>query len=245
MEPLRQLAKEKLRGKKAIAVMSAKGGVGKSLVSALLALSLRGAVLVDLDVHTMATTKLFGLEDKLHEVTKNGIEPFKLGELGVVSLGGIVKDKYVVLPGGNAGEVMESLVAYANLGDANYVVFDLPPGLGDEVLTLERLTDFFPVVVTTPSAVSVKVVEYVMRYLNEREKRPLLVVNMAYMDCGDDKVARPFGDLKNAEDLAKRYNAPVVELPIDPSLESYIGKVHEYDGVVKGKVKKELVPYLT
>ncbi|MCQ4335596.1 MAG: P-loop NTPase, partial [Sulfolobaceae archaeon] len=56
-----------------MAVMSAKGGVGKSVISSLIALSLPKATLIDLDVHGMAVPKLFGLEGRLHEVTSKGI----------------------------------------------------------------------------------------------------------------------------------------------------------------------------
>lgn len=237
MEPLEVLAKSKLSGKKSIAVMSAKGGVGKSLISALLSLAISSSnptTLIDLDIHTMAVTKLFGLENKLHEVTKRGIEPFTIGNLGVISLGGVVKDKYVILPGSNNRSVMESLIAYSVINDV--VLFDLPPGLGDEVLLLEHLTDFVPVVVTTPSKVSVKVVEYLVRYLTEKGKRPHLVVNMAYYDCEGGKKVRPFGDERAVNELVKKYGLEYTELPIDPLLEDYIGRIDKYDGVVKQKV---------
>lgn len=237
MEPLEVLAKSKLSGKKTIAVMSAKGGVGKSLVSALLSLAISSSnptTLIDLDIHTMAVTKLFGLENKIHEVTKRGIEPFTIGNLGVISLGGVVKDKYVILPGSNTRSVMQSLIAYSVIEDV--VVFDLPPGLGDEVLLLEHLTDFVPVVVTTPSKVSVKVVEYLIRYLTEKGKIPSLLVNMAYYDCDGNKKVRPFGDERAVNELAKKYGLKYAELPIDPSLEEYIGRIDQYDGVVRQKV---------
>ncbi len=239
MEPLRQLAKEKLSNKRVVAVMSAKGGVGKSVISSLLSLSFserENTLLIDLDIHTMATTKLFGLEGRLHEVGKDGIEPFKVGRLGVVSLGGIVKDNYVLLPGGNNGGVMESLIAYADMKGVERVVFDLPPGLGDEVLVLERLTKYSPVVVTTPSKVSVKVVEYLVRYLTERNSKPFLVVNMAYFDCG--KVVRPFGDVENVKALSEKYGVSLLEMPIDPNVEDYIGNIQGYNGPLKERVKE-------
>jgi Mrp family chromosome partitioning ATPase len=129
MELLEFLAKSKLSGKKTIAVMSAKGGVGNSLVSALLSLAISSSnptTLIDMDIHTMAATKLFGLENEIHEVTKRGIEPFTIGNLGVISLGGVVKDKYVILSGSNTRSVMQSLITYSVIGDV--VVFDLLPG---------------------------------------------------------------------------------------------------------------------
>ncbi len=226
MEPLRQLAKDKLSKKKVYAIMSAKGGVGKSIISSLLSLLMKDSTLIDLDIHTMAIPKLFGLDGKLHEVTKNGIEPFEVGTTKIVSLSGIVKDNYVVLPGGNQSNIMESLIAYSHISTEN-VIFDLPPGLGDEILVLERISDFIPIVVTTPSKLSRKVVEYIIRYLKDRGKKPKTIVNLAYMDC-DGKIVKPFGDYEG------------FGLPIDPSIEDYIGRIQYYDGIVKKKLDEFL-----
>jgi Mrp family chromosome partitioning ATPase len=221
--PLRELARSRLAGRKVIAVMSTKGGVGKSVVASLIALSLPSSTVIDLDLHGMAIPKLFGLDGKMHEVGKDGIEPFKVNNVELVSLSGVVGNKYVILPGRNAASVMEELIAYSKIG-SKYVVVDMPPGLGDEVLVLEEVADFVPVVVTTPSKVSQKVVDYVVGYLRDRGKRPYLVVNMAYVRCGD-QVLRLWGEAEG--DL---------ELPIDPSLESYVGKIQDYEGELRDKV---------
>jgi len=228
MEPLRELAKDKLKGKKVVAVMSAKGGVGKSVISALLSLSLPSSVtLIDLDIHTMAIAKLFGVESKELEVNKEGLQPVNIKNVGLISLAGIVRDKYVLLPGRNQSNVMKELIAYSAI-KSEYVVFDLPPGLGDEILVLEELTDFKPVVVTTPSKVSVKVVNYLLDYLKEKGKKSTVIVNMSYFNCGNEKV-RPFGDFQGD-----------VNLPIDPSLEDYIGRIQEYGGEVKNVLRENL-----
>jgi len=232
MEPLRELAKDKLKGKKVIAVMSAKGGVGKSVISALLSLSLPSSVtLIDLDIHTMAIAKLFGVENKELEVNKEGIQPINIKNVGLISLAGIVRDKYVLLPGRNQSNVMKELVAYSAI-KSDYIVFDLPPGLGDEILVLEELTDFEPVVVTTPSKVSVKVVNYLLDYLKEREKKPTVIVNMSYFNCGEERV-RPFGNFQGD-----------INLPIDPSLEDYIGRIQEYEGEIKNVLRENLAKIL-
>ena len=225
MEPLRQLARKRLEGKKVIAVMSTKGGVGKSLIASLIALSFPSSAVIDLDLHGMAVPKLFGVEGKLHEVSKEGIEPFRIGNVDIFSLAGVVGDKYVVLPGRNQANVMEELIAYSNVRPQT-VVFDMPPGLGDEVLVLEEVSDFLPVVVTTPSRVSSKVVNYILSYLKEKGKKPYVVVNMAYINC-DGKVVRPWGVAKG--DL---------ELPLDPTIEDYVGRIYEYKGEVRQKVEE-------
>ncbi|WP_029366510.1 P-loop NTPase [Saccharolobus islandicus] len=232
VEPLLELAKGKLKGKKVIAVMSSKGGVGKSVVSALLSLSLvPSATLIDLDIHSMGIAKLFSVENRSLEVSKEGIVPIKIGNVNLISLAGIVRDRYVILPGRNQSNVMKELIAYSII-NSDYVVFDLPPGLGDEVLVLEELTDFKPVTVTTPSKIAIKVVKNLIEYLNERGKKSLIVVNMSYFNC-HGKREYPFG-----------YKDGDVNLPIDPNLEEYIGKIHEYNGDVKKVIEKELIPKL-
>ncbi|BFH73935.1 P-loop NTPase [Sulfurisphaera javensis] len=232
MEPLRELAKEKLRGKKVIAVMSAKGGVGKSVISALISLSLpSSATLIDLDIHTMGIAKLFGIENVSFEVSKEGIEPAKIKNVNLISLAGVVRDRYVILPGRNQYNVMKELIAYSNI-KTDYVVFDLPPGLGDEILVLEELTDYKPIIITTPSKVSIKVVKYLIDYLYEKNKKPIMVVNMSYFTCGSEKV-KPFGSYEGD-----------VNLPIDPNIEEFIGKIQNYEGEVKKVIEKELIPLL-
>ncbi|MFP3261101.1 MAG: hypothetical protein RXQ22_09595 [Sulfolobus sp.] len=114
---------------------------------------------------------------------------------------------------------MESLIAYSHI-DTNTVLFDLPPGPGDEILVLERITDFTPIVVTTPSKISKKVVGYLTRYLIERGKEPNILVNLAYIECVG-KVVKPFGEYEG------------FGLPIDPNLEDYIGRIQGYEGIIK------------
>jgi Mrp family chromosome partitioning ATPase len=190
----------------------------------LLALTIGNTTLIDLDIHTMAIPKLFGLEGKLHKVTKNCIEPLEVKTTKIVSLSGIVKDNYVILPGENQSSIMESLIAYSHI-DTNTVLFDLPPGPGDEILVLERITDFTPIVVTTPSKISKKVVGYLTRYLIERGKEPNILVNLAYIECVG-KVVKPFGEYES------------IGLPIDPNLEDYIGRIQDYEGIIKEKLKE-------
>ena len=114
MRPLLESAREKLRRRKVIAVMSGKGGVGKSVVAALAALAKPGSALMDLDLEGASAPRLFGLSGRLHEISKEGIEPLEVGGVKVFSLGGIVGDRYVVLPGyGQAGAV-EALLAFEN-----------------------------------------------------------------------------------------------------------------------------------
>ncbi|MGC8947864.1 MAG: P-loop NTPase [Thermoprotei archaeon] len=239
MNPLTILAREKLKTKKVSAVMSAKGGVGKSLISALLAMlysKREKTVLIDLDIHGMSAAKLFGVENKLHSVTRYGILPFYIQDLGIITLNGIVKDRYIVLPGSDRGSVMESLISYSDFRSAEHVVFDMPPGLSDEILILNRITKYDPIIVTTPSKISTKTVEQLLQFLNDTKIAPkYLIVNMAYINY-ENTIIRPFGDIIHAKKLSEKYNANLIEIPIDPSIEEFVGRIHEYNGEIIKKL---------
>jgi len=235
MRPIIDLARERLKGKRVFAVLSGKGGVGKSMVAAFWAMALPKSALIDLDLFNMSTVKLFGV-DKLHEVDKEGIKPFEVDGVKFFSLGGIVGDRWVVLPGANEGSVAEALLAFADLTGVENVVVDMPPGTGEVLLTLARATPFTPIVVTTPSRAAVSVVRRLMDYLQEQSIAPeVLVVNMAYLMCKGEKI-RPFGWPRELEDLKSRVKH-VLELPLDPSLEDHIGNLAKYRGEVFQAVK--------
>mgnify|MGYP001770641237 FL=1 len=234
-EPTLELARDRLRNREVIVIASGKGGVGKSTISALLALGMAGresTVLIDLDIHGMSIPKLFGIENRMHEVSKEGLEPIIINNrLGIISLRGVVGNKYVVLPGERRGGVLLDLFAYTNYGNAKYVIVDMPPGMSDELLILHRLRDYMPIIVTSPSKQSIGVVEDLLRYLMDSGIRPrAMVINMAFMVCGSETV-KPFGDTRWAVELARKYGIEVVrELPIDTAIEDYVGRISDYKG---------------
>lgn len=238
MRPLLERARDNLRDKEVVAVMSGKGGVGKSTVATLLAFLHKDTALIDLDIFGMSIPRLFGVVGRLHEVEKEGIKPFEIGGVKLFSLGGVVGDRYVVLPGANEGGVVEALLAFADLDGVKRVVIDMPPGMGEALLALERVAKFKPVLVSTPSKMSIKVVGHLADYLSERGvKPPLFVLNMAYVECGGVKVY-PFGRGEEARQLAERLGSTIVELPIDPDFENYVGKIHEYRGPIYRELQK-------
>lgn len=243
MRPLVELARARLSGKNVVAVMSGKGGVGKSLVAALLALSKPNSALIDLDLFGMSAPQLFGAKG-LHEVDKEGIRPFEVGGVKLFSLRGVVGDRFVVLPGASQGGVTEALLAFADLGEVENVVIDMPPGMGEELLTLSRVTQFKPVVVATPSATSLKVAGHLIEYLTEMGIRPpVIALNMSYVQCNGSRVY-PFGDSKKAAETLTAKADHVVELPIDPEVESYVGRIAEYKGPLYTAVKNLIAPYV-
>ncbi len=241
-EPTLELARDRLGNKEVITVVSGKGGVGKSTISSLLAMGISEidrTVLIDLDIHGMSIPKLFGTEGRMHETSKEGLEPIIINDkLGVISLRGVVGNKYVILPGERRGGVLLDLLAYTNYGNARYVIVDMPPGMSDELLVLHRLRDYMPIIVTTPSRHSVGVVEDLVRYLVDLGIRPrAVVINMAFMICGNE-TARPFGSTEWVIELVNRYGIKLIkELLIDPVIEEYIGRISEYRGQLLMELK--------
>ena len=242
LEPLRELARDRLTGRTVIAITSGKGGVGKSTIASLMALIISRygrTTLVDLDLHGTSIPRAMGVQGRVHEVSKEGIEPIRVLEnLGVISIRGIIGSRYVVLPGEREGNVMEALLAFTNYGDSRFVMIDMPPGMSDELLVLGRVTNFMPIIVTTPSKQSLCVVEDLIRYLVDTKQQPrYLIVNMSYIQHGAS-IIRPFGNVNMAYELGKRYGLSIIELPIDPSLENYIGSIINYRGELLSRLEQ-------
>ncbi|MDI9611371.1 MAG: P-loop NTPase [Archaeoglobales archaeon] len=242
MNPILEMAKSRFKAKKVIAVMSAKGGVGKSTIASLIALNLserQKTALIDLDIYGNSTLKLFGI-NKLHEVSKEGIEPFLVGNLSIYSIGGLVGDHYVVLPGKDEGNVVESLLGLANVKE-DLVVIDTPPGMGEELLTLSRVLNPEIYLVTLPSKLSLKIVKHMLDYLLELGLKPkMILANMSFLDTANGRIY-PFGELEPVKELGEEFDIRVECLPFDPSIEEFVGRIQDYNGVLKEELARFLI----
>jgi ATP-binding protein involved in chromosome partitioning len=146
-----------------IIVMSGKGGVGKSTVSANLAyaLSEKGYVvgLLDSDLHGPSIPKILGIEDKKPESKKGEINPILVSpKLKVMSMGFLIKDKDspVIWRGPMKMAAIKQFIGDFSWGNLDYLIVDLPPGTGDEPLSIAQLIPNLDgaVVVTTPQDVA-------------------------------------------------------------------------------------------
>lgn len=215
------------RADKIILVASGKGGVGKSLISACLALSLsdlgRKVGVLDLDVHGPSIPNLLNLRDEIR-ATKDGFNPAKVWGLEVMSLGLLTGDLPIPLRGEHKRSLISMLTALTNWGKLDYLVVDLPPGTGDETIwSIRSLRGFNrggAILVTIPSILSLSVVKRTLKLLSEEGLRILGVVeNMSHFKCGND-VVRPFGSI-HLEELGVNI---LGRIPIDPSIEEAISK---------------------
>lgn len=150
--------------KNIIGISSGKGGVGKSTVSANLAVALAAAGykvgLLDADIFGPSMPKMFGVEDEqlymVNELGRDWIEPLQKYGVKMLSIGFLVdKEKPVLWRGGMASNALKQLIGDALWGDLDYFLIDMPPGTSDIHLTLvQTLGITGVVVVTTPQEVA-------------------------------------------------------------------------------------------
>ena len=206
---------------KVILVGSGKGGVGKSFVASGLALSLtykgyRTGIL-DLDIHGASLPHYLGVRPPLKS-GKNGLEPKRAGKLKVMSMGLLTGNNAVPVRGAKKQELIAQLFSITNWGKLDYLVVDLPPGTGDEVLSaFELFSDKCSLVlVTTPSPNALNVVSRLGSLARiERVAISGIVVNMAYSKIGK-KTNYPFGkpDVKLLEKILD--SNILVMIPLEP-----------------------------
>lgn len=179
--------------KNIIAVMSGKGGVGKSTVAANLAVALAGsgakAGLLDADIYGPSAPLMFGLTDAKpsgHEVEgKTILEPIEKFGVKVLSIGFFVDpDKALIWRGPMAANYLNQLLTGADWGELDYLVIDMPPGTGDIHLTLVQSVPVTgAVIVTTPQEVALADARKAYQmFTTESIKVPVLglVENMAW-----------------------------------------------------------------
>lgn len=149
--------------KHVIMVLSGKGGVGKSTVSVNLAYALsahgKKVGLLDLDMHGPNIPKMLGIEDHKLAVRGDHIEPVHVtGMLSVISMAFLLPDTStpIIWRGPMKMAAIQQFLAGVNWGPLDYLVVDLPPGTGDEALTIAQLAPNVrgAVIVTTPQDVA-------------------------------------------------------------------------------------------
>ena len=150
--------------KNVIAVSSGKGGVGKSTVSANLAIALAKlgykVGLLDTDIFGPSMPKMFGVEEErpysVHKDGRDLIEPIEKYGVKLLSIGFFVSPTTATLwRGGMACSALKQLIADADWGDLDYFILDTPPGTSDIHLTLlQTLAITGAVIVSTPQQVA-------------------------------------------------------------------------------------------
>ncbi len=218
---------------KVVAVASGKGGVGKSLVAALLASAaakrgLRAAVL-DADITGPSIPKAFGITGGTLGSEKGILPSVSAGGVRVMSLNLLVDNpsEPVVWRGPVIAGAVKQFWTDVFWDDIDVMFVDMPPGTGDVPLTVfQSLPVDGVVVVASPQELVGMIVEKSVRMAAMMEKKVLgLVENMSYLECPDcGRRIEVFGPSR-ADELAERHGIPVVcRLPIDPEYASAVDK---------------------
>jgi ATP-binding protein involved in chromosome partitioning len=223
------LIKKKMSGvRNKIAVMSGKGGVGKSTVSANIALclALKGLKtgLIDSDFHGPSIPKILGLQGKRLLVGKEGIIPVP-GPLGikVVSMAFLMEDKESLtwVDEFKRG-ALEEFLASVNFGSLDYLVLDLPPGTGAETLNLMKyIPDLTGVlIVTIPSEVSQDVARRGVSICLKAQVPILgIIENMSGFVCPDCGRKVNIFQAGGGEKLAQELNIPFLgNIPLEEKI---------------------------
>ena len=224
-----------------ISVMSGKGGVGKSLVSSLIAVALKrqgyDVGILDADITGASIPRMFGLTDRpaggdsgiLPVLSRSGIEIMSINLL-LPS-----EDDAVIWRGPLIGRAINQFGENVLWGKLDYLIIDLPPGTADAPLTVMQS---FPIsgviIVFTPQDLTKMIVRKAVNMAKSMNKPVLGVVeNMAYLYVAEiDKKIELFGRSR-AEEMAESVNAPLLgQLPIDPELAKLCdeGNIERYNG---------------
>jgi ATP-binding protein involved in chromosome partitioning len=233
-DPRTSIIGERLKQvRRIIAVSSGKGGVGKSLVATTLALTLtkKGCKvgLFDLDFTSPSTHLIIGAKDVQPKEEKGLIPPTVKG-LEYMSLVYYVGDNAAPLRGAETSNALIELLAVTLWGDLDYLIIDMPPGIGDAVLDLIRLVPRIEfLIVTTSSQLAFETVKKQLRLL--QELKILIVGIVENMKMTDSKTVQ-----QQTEALGVRF---LSEIPHDATVESAIGDTEKLLGTQIGrKVQK-------
>jgi ATP-binding protein involved in chromosome partitioning len=244
---------EKLNNvKHVIAVMSGKGGVGKSLVAGLLATSLRRCGnrvgVLDADITGPSIPKMFFANDARAGFSPLAILPVKTNTgISVMSINLLLKsaDEAVIWRGPLISTAIQQFWSDVLWGDVDYLLVDLPPGTSDAALTvLQSLPMSGVVLVTSPQSLAGMVVRKAVKMVRHIGIPTIgLLENMSYFICPDTGKHHQIFGPSNPELMASMLGMPLLGcLPIDPTIAALCdrGEIEQYSGDFFNPISKRI-----
>ena len=222
------------RIKKTIAVVSGKGGVGKTLVSSMLAVELHRrelkTAIIDADVTGPSIPKAFGLKGLCEAAPLGGIMPVKTTTgIETVSVNLLLEDTSspVLWRGPVIAGMVKQFWTDVIWGDIDVMVIDCPPGTGDGPLTVFQSIPVDGIIIVTSPQDLVSLIVSKAVNMAKLMNIPIIgiVENMSYVECPDcGKKIEVFGK-SHTEETAKQFGIPVLaRIPINPELASQCDK---------------------
>ncbi len=220
-DPRRLVIEERLKSvRRVVPVMSPKGGVGKTVMSALTALTLAEKGLrigiLDLDVTNPSIHLALGVDSRLKPSEERGVIPPEVWGVRVMSVAYYSEGNPLPLRGFELVDVVREVLAITVWGALDYLIVDTPPGMSDvfmEVLNNVRRVE--PLVVTTPSPLSLKPVKSLLKILRE--------VGVPVLGLVENMSDRPS---EHVLSLCREYGVRYLgNVPNDPFLNASVGDV--------------------
>ena len=226
---------------KVYGVVSGKGGVGKSMVTSQLAVSVRregyNVAILDADITGPSIPKAFGVHTRADGTADAIIPVSSMTGIQLMSVNLLLENETdpVIWRGPVIGGVVQQFWGDVLWEDVDYMFVDMPPGTGDVALNVfQTLPVDGIIVVASPQELVSMVVEKAVK-MAQMMNIPIvgIVENMSYMECPDcGKKLYPFGEGKT-EEAAAKYGLPVLaKMPIDPKLAKLVddGAIETFEG---------------
>ncbi|NLO47611.1 MAG: Mrp/NBP35 family ATP-binding protein [Clostridiales bacterium] len=228
--------------KKVIGVVSGKGGVGKSLVTSMLAVLMNKkgykTAVLDADITGPSIPKAFGLKQRASG-SDLGLFPVesKTG-IKVMSLNLLVESETdpVIWRGPIIGNMVKQFWTDVIWGDIDFMFIDMPPGTGDVPLTVFQSVPVDGIIIVTSPQELVSMIVEKAANMAEKMNIPILgmVENMSYVKCPDcGKAIKVFGESRIQSIAQDRGIKHTASLPLDPGIAAACdgGKIEQVEGV--------------
>jgi len=239
MDPRPGIIKERLKSiKQTIAVSGGKGGIGKSVTSTVLSLVLADAGyktgLLDLDFCGASTQTILGAKNTFPK-EENGAVPITINGVKFMSITCFTQETATPMRGTDITNAITELLAITLWGDLDFLVIDMPPGLGDTLLDTINLMKSNFLVMTTPSKTTVEIAKKHIEVL--RQSNAQIIGVLENMSRGEPTASR---------ELAEKFDIPFIgQINFDPKLEDAVGNAEKlletrFAKEIKSRVAKTL-----
>lgn len=214
-----------------IGVISGKGGVGKSLVSSLIAVTLnrlgRSVAILDADITGPSIPKSFGIKEKAYGEHDMIIPAFSQTGVQIMSANLLLEseDDPILWRGPLIGDLVKQFYTDVYWRDVDYMVVDMPPGTGDVALTtFQSIPVSGIIIVTTPQDLVANIVQKAIKMAQQMNIKIFgLIENMSYVECPDCGKRIDIYGTSHAEETATKFNIPFLgSLPIERELSQLV-----------------------